>query len=123
MGGVGKGTLLREVDALDGVSARITDKAGIHFRILNASRGAAVHGPRAQIDRKIYLEEMQKEILNYPNLKVLEAQVEDIIIEPKLNNEGIMLEEHLVLSKVLFYWMAEYLKVKSRCNYRYFSWR
>ena len=60
MGGVGKGTLLREVDALDGVSARITDKAGIHFRILNASRGAAVHGPRAQIDRKIYLEEMQK---------------------------------------------------------------
>lgn len=88
MGGVGKGTLLREVDALDGVSARITDKAGVHFRILNASRGAAVHGPRAQIDRKIYLEEMQKEILNYPNLKVLEAQVEDIIIEPKLNNEG-----------------------------------
>lgn len=86
MGGVGKGTLLREVDALDGVSARITDKAGIHFRILNASRGAAVHGPRAQIDRKIYLEEMQKEILNYPNLKVLEAQVEDIIIKPVLSN-------------------------------------
>ncbi|RCK56222.1 Mitochondrial translation optimization protein 1 [Candida viswanathii] len=76
MGGVGKGTLLREVDALDGVSARVTDKAGIHFRILNA-----------QIDRKIYLEEMQKEILNYPNLKVLEAQVEDIIIEPKKENE------------------------------------
>ena len=77
--------MLREVDALDGVSARITDKAGIHFRILNASRGA-VHGPRAQIDRKIYLEEMQKEILNYPNLKVLEAQVEDIIIKPVLSN-------------------------------------
>ena len=82
MGGVGKGTLLREVDALDGVAARITDKAGIHFKILNASKGAAVHGPRAQIDRKIYLEEMQKEILNYPNLLVLEALVEDIIIEP-----------------------------------------
>ncbi|EMG45580.1 MTO1 Mitochondrial translation optimization protein 1 [Candida maltosa Xu316] len=89
MGGVGKGTLLREVDALDGVSARITDKAGIHFRILNASRGPAVHGPRAQIDRKIYLEEMQKEILNYPNLKVLEAQVEDIIIEPKIASEDV----------------------------------
>ncbi|CUM63924.1 uncharacterized protein PRCAT00001512001 [Priceomyces carsonii] len=81
MGGVGKGTLLREVDALDGVAARITDKAGIHFKILNASKGAAVHGPRAQIDRKIYLSEMQQEILNYPNLSVLEAQVEDIIIE------------------------------------------
>ena len=82
MGGVGKGTLLREIDALDGVSARITDKAGIHFKILNASKGAAVHGPRAQIDRDIYLTEMQKEILNYENLKVIEAQVEDIIIEP-----------------------------------------
>lgn len=81
MGGVGKGTLLREVDALDGVCSRITDKAGIHFKILNASRGAAVHGPRAQIDRKIYLQEMQKEILNYKNLTVVEAQVEDIIIE------------------------------------------
>lgn len=82
MGGVGKGTLLREVDALDGVSARITDLAGIHFKILNASKGAAVHGPRAQIDRDIYLTEMQKEILNYQNLSVLEAQVEDIILEP-----------------------------------------
>lgn len=83
MGGVGKGTLLREVDALDGVASRITDKAGIHFKTLNLSKGAAVHGPRAQIDRKIYLKEMQNEILNYPNLDVLEAQVEDIIVEPR----------------------------------------
>jgi tRNA uridine 5-carboxymethylaminomethyl modification enzyme len=84
IGGVGKGTLIREVDALDGVAARITDKAGIHFKILNSSKGPAVHGPRAQIDRDIYLREMQREILNYPNLSVLEAQVEDIIIEPSL---------------------------------------
>ncbi|EGW35175.1 uncharacterized protein SPAPADRAFT_131159 [Spathaspora passalidarum NRRL Y-27907] len=88
MGGVGKGTLLREVDALDGVAARITDLAGIHFRILNSSRGAAVHGPRAQIDRKIYLNEMQKEILNYPNLNVLQASVEDIIIEPSVDQDS-----------------------------------
>lgn len=86
MGGVGKGTLLREVDALDGVASRITDKAGIHFKTLNLSKGAAVHGPRAQIDRKIYLKEMQREILNYENLKVMEAQVEDIIVEPKLQS-------------------------------------
>lgn len=86
MGGVGKGTLLREIDALDGVSSRITDKAGIHFKILNASKGPAVHGPRAQIDRKIYLNEMQKEIMNYKNLNVVEAQVEDIIIEPPTND-------------------------------------
>lgn len=82
MGGVGKGTLLREVDALDGVAPKVTDKAGIHFKILNASKGAAVQGPRAQIDRAIYLKEMQKVILNYPCLDVLEALVEDIIIAP-----------------------------------------
>ena len=88
MGGVGKGTLLREVDALDGVALKITDKAGIHFKILNASKGAAVHGPRAQIDRSIYLKEMQKTILNYPNLTVLEAEVKDIIIEDVETNSS-----------------------------------
>lgn len=82
MGGVGKGTLLREVDALDGVASKVTDKAGIHFKILNASKGAAVQGPRAQIDRAIYLKEMQNVVLNYPSLDVLEALVEDIIIAP-----------------------------------------
>lgn len=108
MGGVGKGTLLREVDALDGVCARITDKAGIHFKILNASKGPAVHGPRAQIDRKIYLTEMQREITNYDNLEVLEAKVRDIIVNPtSLNNDpegrqygvvkGVILQDGTVL--------------------------
>lgn len=85
MGGVGKGTLLREVDALDGVAPRITDKSGIHFKTLNASKGAAVQGPRAQIDRQIYLKEMQNVILNYPNLEVMEALVEDVIIDANNN--------------------------------------
>lgn len=87
MGGVGKGTLLREVDALDGVAPKVTDKAGIHFKILNASKGAAVQGPRAQIDRKIYLEEMQKVILKYENLQVMQALVEDIVIDPATSND------------------------------------
>lgn len=86
MGGVGKGTLLREVDALDGVAPKVTDLAGIHYKILNASKGAAVHGPRAQIDRKIYLEEMQKVINNYDSLLVLQALVDDIVIEPSLSS-------------------------------------
>lgn len=81
MGGVGKGTLLREVDALDGVAPKVVDKAGIQFKILNRSRGPAVWGPRAQIDRNIYLKEMQKELAGYPNLKLMEAKVEDLIIE------------------------------------------
>ncbi len=81
MGGVGKGTLLREVDALDGVAAKVTDKAGIQFKMLNQSRGAAVWGPRAQIDRDIYLKEMQNALKNYPNLDLLSGKVKDVIID------------------------------------------
>lgn len=99
MGGVGKGTLLKEVDALDGVAPKIVDKAGIQFKVLNSSRGPAVWGPRAQIDRKIYLKEMQQELKNYENLNLLEGQVKDIIIEETPSNEepnvikGIILED------------------------------
>ncbi|SMN18047.1 similar to Saccharomyces cerevisiae YGL236C MTO1 Mitochondrial protein [Maudiozyma saulgeensis] len=90
MGGVGKGTLLREVDALDGVAARITDKAGIQFKILNQSKGAAVWGPRAQIDRNLYLKEMQNELIDYPNLNIQEGKVKDIIIDQDvLNSDGV----------------------------------
>lgn len=81
MGGVGKGTLLREVDALDGLAARVTDKAGIQFKMLNRSRGAAVWGPRAQIDRDIYMKEMQKELRDYPNLSLHQGKVKDLIID------------------------------------------
>lgn len=80
-GGIGKGILMKEVDALDGVSGRIVDKAGIHFQILNRSRGPAVWGPRAQIDRKIYQREMQRELMNYPSLEIKEDAVADILID------------------------------------------
>ncbi|GME87376.1 unnamed protein product [[Candida] boidinii] len=81
LGGIGKGTLLREVDALDGVAPKIVDKAGIQFKILNRSRGAAVWGHRAQIDRKIYLNEMQDFLRDYPNLNIVQGKVEDLIID------------------------------------------
>lgn len=95
MGGVGKGTLLREVDALDGVAAQVTDVAGIQFKMLNASKGAAVWGPRAQIDRKLYLKEMQRVLNNYPNLSLLSGTVKDLIIDPQQNNKvcGVVLED------------------------------
>ncbi|KAK9722732.1 Mitochondrial Translation Optimization [Basidiobolus ranarum] len=80
-GGIGKGILVREIDALDGLCGRISDKAGINFRILNRSRGPAVHGPRAQIDRKLYKQHMQECLSNYPNLSIKIGGVSDIIVE------------------------------------------
>jgi len=80
IGGVAKGTIVREVDALDGVMGRATDMAGIHFRILNASKGAAVHSPRAQADRKLYKKAINKILENYPNLEIIFDSVEDIEI-------------------------------------------
>jgi tRNA uridine 5-carboxymethylaminomethyl modification enzyme len=81
IGGLGKGHLVREIDALDGVMGRLADKAGIQFRLLNRSKGAAVRGPRAQIDRRLYREAMQAEMLSTPNLTVKAEAVEDLIVE------------------------------------------
>lgn len=88
MGGIGKGTLLREVDALDGLAARVTDLAGIQFKMLNQSRGAAVWGPRAQIDREIYKEEMQKALKDCPNLSLRSGKVKDLIIDRRDAESG-----------------------------------
>ncbi|KAL1964223.1 hypothetical protein VTN77DRAFT_7181 [Rasamsonia byssochlamydoides] len=79
-GGIGKGTMIREIDALDGVAGRIVDKAGIMFRILNRSKGPAVWGPRAQIDRDLYKRYMREELLATEGLSILEGKVEDIVI-------------------------------------------
>jgi tRNA uridine 5-carboxymethylaminomethyl modification enzyme len=79
-GGIGKGTMIREIDALDGVAGRIIDKAGIQFRMLNVKKGPAVWGPRAQIDRDLYKTYMREEMLSTPNLSVLEGKVADIIM-------------------------------------------
>lgn len=81
IGGVGKGHLVREIDALDGLMGRVADSGGIQFRLLNRRKGPAVRGPRAQADRKLYREAMQEEIFNTPNLTCVAAAVEDLIIE------------------------------------------
>ena len=81
IGGLGKGHLVREIDALDGVMGRVADASGIQFRLLNRRKGPAVQGPRCQSDRKLYREAMQDIILNYDNLTVLGSGVEDLILE------------------------------------------
>lgn len=81
IGGLGKGHLVREIDALDGLMGRIADEAGIQFRMLNRSKGAAVRGPRAQADRKLYRLAMQAELRDYPNLTIIDAEALELLAD------------------------------------------
>ena len=81
IGGLGKGHLVREIDAMDGIMGRLADGAGIQFRLLNRSKGAAVRGPRSQIDRRLYREAMQAELAQTPNLTLMAGTVESLILD------------------------------------------
>ena len=84
IGGLGKGHLVREIDALGGIMGVCADKSGIQFRLLNRSKGPAVRGPRTQSDRKLYKESVQFEMSQYSNLTVIEAEVVDLIVNNRL---------------------------------------
>jgi tRNA uridine 5-carboxymethylaminomethyl modification enzyme len=81
IGGLGKGHLVREIDALDGLMGRVADRGGIQFRVLNRRKGPAVRGPRAQADRRLYAAAMQAAIRETSDLTVLEGEAEDLLIE------------------------------------------
>ena len=81
IGGLGKGHLVREIDALDGLMGRVADLGGIQFRVLNRRKGPAVRGPRAQADRKLYAAGMQSAICAIPNLDVIESEADDLILK------------------------------------------
>lgn len=90
IGGLGKGHLVREIDALDGVMARVIDRAGIQYRMLNASKGPAVRGPRAQADRQLYRQAMQEMLFDYPNLSVIGDGVEDMTLDASGRVSGVI---------------------------------
>jgi tRNA uridine 5-carboxymethylaminomethyl modification enzyme len=93
IGGLAKGHLVREIDALDGVMARATDRAGIQFRVLNRSKGPAVRGPRAQADRKLYRQAMQALLAAQPGLAIREGAAEDLMLDGAGRVRGVRLAD------------------------------
>lgn len=108
IGGLGKGHLVREVDALDGLMGRVIDKAGIQFRMLNLSKGPAVRGPRAQADRELYKKYMLQALKETPNLEIKEGAVEGLLIKDdnvcgvKLADEAEIFAKAVVLTTGTF---------------------
>src|SRR5262249_54768011 len=88
--GLGKGHWVREIDALDGVMGRVADAAGIQFRLLNRSKGPAVRGPRAQADRRLYRQAMQKTMLDQPNLTIYPLAIEDLVLGSNNEVSGVI---------------------------------
>ena len=101
IGGLGKGHLVREIDALDGLMARVIDKAGIQFRMLNASKGPAVRGPRAQADRELYKKYMLEALREQKNLELIEAAVEGLIFENNKINGVVLADGTKLQSKTV----------------------
>ena len=114
IGGLGKGHLVREIDALDGLMGRVIDKAGIQFRMLNASKGPAVRGPRAQADRKLYKKYMLEYLKEQEGLDIIEAAAEGLIIEDssvkgviladgtRINAKSVVLTSGTFLNGIMF---------------------
>lgn len=97
IGGLGKGHLVREIDALDGLMGRVADAAGIQFRLLNRRKGPAVQGPRAQADRKLYREAMQGELAGIENLEILQGEVADLVLGTSGDVAGVTLADGSIL--------------------------
>ncbi len=102
IGGLGKGHLVREIDALDGVMGRMADRAGIQFRLLNRRKGPAVQGPRAQIDRRLYREAVQRHLAQQPGLHIMEGEVARLTVESgAVRGVELASGEHILATQVV----------------------
>ncbi|OAM73360.1 tRNA uridine-5-carboxymethylaminomethyl(34) synthesis enzyme MnmG [Devosia elaeis] len=110
IGGLGKGHLVREIDALDGLMGRVADAAGIQFRVLNRRKGPAVRGPRAQADRKLYRQSMQAAISTQPNLDVIEGEVDDIIVRDGAVSGVVLLDGRQLSTKAVVLTTGTFLR-------------
>lgn len=110
IGGIGKGTIVREIDALDGVMGRFIDKSSIHTKILNSSKGPAVWGLRAQADRKLYHKIAQETVFNYKNLTIIEGMVAEILINDNTITGIVMENGDKILCKSLVIATGTFLK-------------
>jgi tRNA uridine 5-carboxymethylaminomethyl modification enzyme len=110
IGGLGKGHLVREIDALDGLMGRVADQAGIQFRVLNRRKGPAVRGPRAQADRKLYRQAMQAAISAQPNLDVIEGEVDDIEVTNGMVSGVVLLDGRRIGTKAVVLTTGTFLR-------------
>lgn len=110
IGGLGKGHLVREIDALDGLMGRVADAAGIQFRVLNRRKGPAVRGPRAQADRTLYRKAMQAAITAQPNLDVMEAEVDDIEVTDGVVSGVVLLDGRRIGAKAVVLTTGTFLR-------------
>ena len=101
VGGIAKGHLVREVDALGGIMGEVTDAVGIQFRLLNTSRGPAVWSPRAQCDKQAYRLKMREVLESQPNLKIKQAEVADLILEAVVSRQSSVVRSQLVHNAVI----------------------
>jgi tRNA uridine 5-carboxymethylaminomethyl modification enzyme len=110
IGGLGKGHLVREIDALDGLMGRIADKGGIQFRVLNRRKGPAVRGPRAQQDRKLYRDAMQAELSSTPNLEIIEGEVDDLLVIDGAVRGIVLLDGRQIAAKAVVLTTGTFLR-------------
>ena len=121
IGGVAKGTIVREIDALDGLMGKCADMSGTHFKILNLSKGPAVYSPRCQIDRKLYKQSMNRLLRDYKNINIIEAEVTDIIVDNNIVKGVIINDDKKIFSDKVIITTGTFLNGVIHVGHRHYD--